>query len=79
MKKEHVSVARKLLGWTKIELAQRARVDRRTISNIEDQRHTPSPHTLSALRRAFETAGVEFQDGEWPRLRADDYETQVRK
>ena len=70
MKTEHVNAARKLLGWTKRDLAERARVDPRTISNIEAERHVPSPHTLHALRKAFESAGVDFNDGECPRLRS---------
>src|SRR6185437_1348219 len=70
MKTEHVNATRKLLGWTKRDLAGRARVDPRTISNIEAERHVPSPHTLNALRKAFESAGVDFNDGECPRLRS---------
>jgi transcriptional regulator with XRE-family HTH domain len=70
MKMKDVNAARKLLGWTKRDLAERAGVDPRTISNVEAERHAPSTHTLDALRKAFESAGIQFNDAEYPRLKS---------
>jgi DNA-binding XRE family transcriptional regulator len=68
MKPEQVIAARKLLGWTKTELAERAKINRRTVINVENGKHTPSAHTLRVLQRAFESAGVAFAPGEHPKL-----------
>jgi transcriptional regulator with XRE-family HTH domain len=55
-----IKVTRTLLGWTKKDLAERARIDRRTVSNIEAGKHAPNPSTLQSIRRAFEAAGIDF-------------------
>jgi DNA-binding XRE family transcriptional regulator len=70
MKPEQVTAARKLLGWTKTELAERAKISRRTVINVEAGKHAPSAHTVRVLQSAFETAGVEFIAGSHPRLTA---------
>jgi len=49
-----------MLGWTLNDLAERARINRRTVVNIESGKHTPTPSTLLSIQRAFKTAGVEF-------------------
>ena len=69
MKPRQVGAARRLLGWTKTELAGRARVNLRTVSNIEAGKHAPSAHTLEALQGAFESAGVDFINGNDLRLK----------
>jgi transcriptional regulator with XRE-family HTH domain len=68
MRSTQIAAARELLRWTQSELANRARIDRRTIMNIEAGRHVANSHTLSAIRRAFEAAGVDFID-EIPKLK----------
>jgi transcriptional regulator with XRE-family HTH domain len=62
MRREQITAARKLLRWTKIDLAERARINRRTVANIEAGMHDPTPRTLSAIRKAFEAAGLRFND-----------------
>ena len=58
-----IKAARKLLGWTKQDLAERAHIDRRTVANVEMGKHLPFPSTLSSIRKAFEAAGLEFVEG----------------
>jgi DNA-binding XRE family transcriptional regulator len=70
MSPEQVTAARKLLGWTKSELAARARINRRTVINVEAGKHAPSAHTNRVLQSTFESAGVEFIAGEQPKLMA---------
>jgi transcriptional regulator with XRE-family HTH domain len=67
MKGAHIRAARTLLGWTKKDLAERARIDRRTVANIEAGKHVPNPNTLLSIRRAFEVAGLEFGE-EWAEI-----------
>jgi hypothetical protein len=45
MKGAQVKAARELLGWTQADLAERARINRRTVANIESG--TPAPRLLS--------------------------------
>lgn len=65
-----IKAARKLLGWTQQDLAERAHIDRRTVANIEMGKHTPFRSTQSSIRRAFEAAGLEFVEGR-PAVRTD--------
>jgi len=58
-----ITAARELLHWTKADLAERARINRRTVSNVETGKHVPNPNTLHSIRRAFEAAGIEFVEG----------------
>ncbi len=55
--------ARALLEWNQQELAQRARVGIVTVHQFESGVSEPRRATLDAIRRAFESAGVEFIDG----------------
>jgi DNA-binding XRE family transcriptional regulator len=69
--------ARKLLGWTRAEVALRAfGVTSHTIESAEREgdRIAPTDAQLASIRRAFEAAGVEFTNGEEPgaKLRAND-------
>jgi transcriptional regulator with XRE-family HTH domain len=54
--------ARGLLGWNQQELARRARVGIVTVHQLEAGLSQPRRATLDVIRRAFETAGVEFID-----------------
>jgi transcriptional regulator with XRE-family HTH domain len=54
--------ARGLLDWSQLELAQLAGVGIVTIRQLEAGTHSPRRATLDVVRRALETAGVEFID-----------------
>jgi transcriptional regulator with XRE-family HTH domain len=54
--------ARGLLDWSQKELADRAGVGIVTIRQLEAEFHIPRRATLDVVRRAFESAGVEFID-----------------
>jgi transcriptional regulator with XRE-family HTH domain len=54
--------ARGLLRWNQQELARRARVGIVTVHQLEAGLSQPRRATLDVIRRAFETAGVEFID-----------------
>jgi transcriptional regulator with XRE-family HTH domain len=54
--------ARGLIGWTQIELAERAGVGVVTVHQLEAGSSEPRRSTLEVIRRAFEDAGVEFID-----------------
>jgi len=64
-----IKAARLLLGWTKSDLAARARINRRTVANIEMGKHRPFARTVLSIRRAFEAAGLELIEGR-PAVRA---------
>lgn len=52
--------ARALVDWSVRDLADATNVHRNTISAFESGKTTPNASTLDALRRALESAGVEF-------------------
>jgi transcriptional regulator with XRE-family HTH domain len=54
--------ARALLDWSQQELAVRAGVGIVTIRQLEADVHEPRRATLDVVRRALETAGIEFID-----------------
>ena len=54
--------ARGLLDWSQFELAQLAGVGIVTIRQLEAGTHSPRRATLDVVRRALETAGVDFID-----------------
>jgi transcriptional regulator with XRE-family HTH domain len=56
MKGSYIKAERERLGWTQGELAMRARINRRTVVNIETGRHAPHPNTLKSIKRALEAA-----------------------
>jgi transcriptional regulator with XRE-family HTH domain len=55
-------MARAALGWSMKDLAERSGVSANTIDRFENGRAAPIPANLKALRRAFEAAGVKFND-----------------
>ena len=66
---EQIKAARKLLGWTRAELAVRAfGVSSHTIEGAERARAriTPTDAQIASIRRALEAAGVEFTTGDEP-------------
>ena len=76
--------ARALLGWSQAEIASAAKVHKRTVMEFENGTRRPHLGTLSLLKSAFETAGVEFIDresGKGPgvRLREADRRTHVSR
>jgi transcriptional regulator with XRE-family HTH domain len=54
--------ARGLLGWNQQELARRAKVGIVTVHQLESGISQPRHATFDVIRRAFESAGVEFID-----------------
>lgn len=52
--------ARALLAWTLDELADRAKVSKNTLNNLETGKTLPQAATIDALRACFEAAGIEF-------------------
>ena len=72
---ELIRAARALLRWEQRDLAQASGVSLPTIKRLEGASGRLAAHgsTVTALRRAFESAGIEFTNGSGPgvRLRAD--------
>jgi len=68
---EQCRAARGLLDWSQAELADKAAVGIVTVRQFEAGAHAPRRATLDVIRRAFESAGVEFidQNGGGPGLR----------
>jgi DNA-binding XRE family transcriptional regulator len=66
-----IRAARALLRWSVEQLAREASLGRNTIKRAEakDGRTSLTTANELAIRRAFETAGVEFTNGEQPGVR----------
>lgn len=66
-----VRAARAMLQMSREELARASEVGERTLADFESERRSPQPSTLAAIRRALETAGVEFiaENGGGPGVR----------
>jgi transcriptional regulator with XRE-family HTH domain len=58
--------ARALLNWSQQQLADASKAGVVTIRNFEGGKSSPINSTLEVLRRALESAGVEFTDGNAP-------------
>ncbi|RYG85137.1 MAG: transcriptional regulator [Alphaproteobacteria bacterium] len=54
------SAARSLLQWSQLTLADASGAGVSAIRNYEDGKLAPNEANVEALRRAFETAGVQF-------------------
>jgi transcriptional regulator with XRE-family HTH domain len=66
MKAEQCRGARAMLEMSREELARRASVPERSVADFEAGRRQPAASTLQAMRRALESAGVIFTDGDEP-------------
>jgi transcriptional regulator with XRE-family HTH domain len=66
---EQSKAARKLLGWSQMSLAGYVGVSELAIGAFERKGRRYSVLCLDRLRKTFEDAGVEFLDGERPRIR----------
>jgi transcriptional regulator with XRE-family HTH domain len=68
---EQCRAARGLLDWSQGELADKAGVGIVTVRQFEAEAHEPRRATLDVIKRAFESAGIEFIDenGGGPGLR----------
>jgi transcriptional regulator with XRE-family HTH domain len=73
MSREQLIAARKLLGWSQMDLACKAGVSQTTIGAFERDARRPQLPYVSALKSALEDGGVEFTEGRagvrlaWPR------------
>lgn len=69
---EQIISARQLLGWTKLKLAQQSKINRNSLSKLEDpiSLSKAKPKTLVAVRATFEDAGIVF-DRDGVRLKVD--------
>ncbi|MEM6780531.1 MAG: helix-turn-helix transcriptional regulator, partial [Pseudomonadota bacterium] len=52
--------ARGILDWSQADLSERTGISATSIGSIENGQSTPRASTLDAIRKAFESAGVEF-------------------
>ncbi len=55
--------ARAMLRWSVKELSSRAGVSPTTVNRFERELVEPIGATRAAIQRAFEAAGIEFEDG----------------
>jgi transcriptional regulator with XRE-family HTH domain len=60
---QQVRAARVFLGWSKRDLGDAAGLSIGTINIFESGAQPTSNECLSAIRKAFQNAGVEFQRG----------------
>ncbi|MFT8418620.1 MAG: helix-turn-helix transcriptional regulator [Acetobacter sp.] len=60
IKPSQIRAARGLLDWTRDQLVMASGVPKSTLVRAETEATTPRQSTLSAIRTALETAGVEF-------------------
>lgn len=65
---KQIRAARGLLNWTQKDIADKAGLSREAIKNIENEISTPRKDTLSVIKAAFESHGVEFLSGEGVRM-----------
>lgn len=66
-----IRAARALLDWSQGDLARRAGVSLRALSNIESGHAMPRADTQLYLQQALEKAGVDFLSGDGVRLRSE--------
>lgn len=71
MKPAQVRMARAALNWSLNDLAKAAGIHRNTVSNFETERFGGSTEALESIRRALESAGIEFiaENGGGPGVR----------
>jgi transcriptional regulator with XRE-family HTH domain len=68
MKAVQLRMARAAVGWGVRELAKEAGVTANTVTRIENGADAKQS-TIDRMRRALETAGVEFTNGDQPGVR----------
>ena len=71
MVSDDARAARKLLGWSQLELAHKAGLALETVAHFEARPIRTKARTKRAIQEAFEAAGIEFSRGEPPRLKSD--------
>lgn len=59
MDRELIRAGRGLLGWSQVDLADRAGVNRRVVAAYESGERVPHKRNLDRLCQALEAAGVE--------------------
>jgi transcriptional regulator with XRE-family HTH domain len=52
-----------LIAWSQSQLADAAKVARKTLTDFEAEKRTPYDRTLADIQTALEAAGVEFVPG----------------
>jgi ribosome-binding protein aMBF1 (putative translation factor) len=60
MSPEQCRAARAWLGWSQRELAKRAELSSSTVRDFEARQRVPIVNNLNAIRRALESAGIQF-------------------
>ena len=68
--REACRAARGLLDWSQDQLATEAGIGNSTVRNFEAGRSIPTANNLGAIKRALETAGVEFFNSSGVKLKA---------
>jgi transcriptional regulator with XRE-family HTH domain len=69
IKPEQIRGARAMLGMTQAELAKRAGVSITGLDDLEKGGADAKASTLSAIRHALESAGIDFTNGDQPGVR----------
>lgn len=68
---EQVKTARKLLGWSQVQLAMKTRLGKTTVCLFEKGERRLSTRTQAEIRYAFAAAGLELPKFEPPRQKAE--------
>lgn len=58
--KRQIAAARALLGWTQIDLAEKAEIGVASVKKCEKSLDVITPVILRSIRLAFEQEGIEF-------------------
>ena len=72
-----IKAARALLDWKQADLAKQAGLSLASIANLEQNKASPRPSTMTAIRNAFENAGIEFTPDPGVRLRRDKFHLEI--
>jgi DNA-binding XRE family transcriptional regulator len=54
--------AREMLKWRREDLQEITKLSRETIGNFEREISNPTPRTMIDLKKAFEDAGIRFEN-----------------
>jgi transcriptional regulator with XRE-family HTH domain len=66
---KQIRAARKLLGWEPFQLAQRAKLHSAIVQRAESGAPPITKYQEALIRNALEAAGVEFTNGDEPRVK----------